>query len=160
MKYVERVRNHPLYQAAYAEIVAAEKERIFCKHDFSHFLDVARIAYIFNLEENLAIDKETIYLVALLHDIGRAKQYQEGIPHEVASAQLAAKILKDVAVDEASAKRILEAISSHRNSGISLEKNLKGILYRADKKSRACFACPVQNQCNWSADKKNRELEV
>ena len=37
-----------------------EKSRIFCKHDLQHSLDVARIAYILNLEADLKIEKEII----------------------------------------------------------------------------------------------------
>ena len=59
-----------------------EKNRIFCRHGMDHLMDVARIAYIENLEKNCGISKEIIYGAALLHDIGRYLQYTEGIPHE------------------------------------------------------------------------------
>ena len=41
-----------------------------------HLLDVARLAWIFNLEANQEISKERIYAAALLHDIGRHIQYE------------------------------------------------------------------------------------
>lgn len=47
-----------------------KKDRIFCGHDMGHLLDVARLAWIFNLEANQEISKERIYAAALLHDIG------------------------------------------------------------------------------------------
>ena len=37
-----------------------EEERIFCRHDMSHFLDVARLSWIENLERGLEIEKELI----------------------------------------------------------------------------------------------------
>ena len=49
---------------------------------------------------------------------------------------------------------ILEAIRMHRTDPIN-EKNLAGILYRADKKSRACYCCESEPLCNWSNQKKN-----
>ena len=40
------------------------------------FWNVARLMYIYALEEHLELPKELIYAAALLHDIGRAQQYQ------------------------------------------------------------------------------------
>ena len=75
------------------QIRVLEQDRIFCRHDTTHFLDVARIAYIENLENGLGLAKEEIYAAALLHDIGRHLQYTRGIPHEQASAMEAEGIL-------------------------------------------------------------------
>ena len=52
-----------------------EKGRKFCKHNLKHFLDVARIAQVINLEENMGFEKEIIYVTAILHDIGKSFQY-------------------------------------------------------------------------------------
>ena len=41
----------------------------------------------------------------------------------------------------------------------SEEKNLNGLLYRADKMSRACFCCQVEPICNWKDEKKNLKLK-
>ena len=49
-----------------------EHDREFCCHQITHLLDVARIAYIKNLEAGLGIDKELIYTAAILHDIGKS----------------------------------------------------------------------------------------
>ncbi len=40
-------------------------------------------------------EKQDIFMLGLLHDIGRFRQYEEWIPHEQASAELAEQILKD-----------------------------------------------------------------
>ena len=87
-KYIEMPRlnavwNHPLYQKYYRENEKMEHDREFCCHQITHLLDVARIAYIKNLEAGLDIDKELIYTAAILHDIGKALQYTDKIPHEI-----------------------------------------------------------------------------
>ena len=50
---------------------------------------------------------------------------------------------------------IVTAISRHRDPEAAKEKNLNGVLYRADKASRACFACDAEKDCNWKDGKKN-----
>lgn len=54
---------------------------------------------------------------------------------------------------------IEEAIALHRDSGTEKRADLAGVLYRADKASRACFACQASSQCNWKAVKKNQEIQ-
>lgn len=80
----------------------------------SHFLDVARLSWIENLEKGLGIEKELIYAAALLHDCGRFRQYEDGTPHELAGAQLAEEILFDCGFEEPEREEILRAISGHR----------------------------------------------
>ena len=109
-------------------------------------------------DRSLPISEEIVYAAALVHDIGRYRQYEDGTPHEEASAALAADILLDSGFDEKETHVIIDAVRSHRNAGIAEEKSLRGLLYRADKLSRACFACPAQGDCNWSAEKKNMRL--
>ena len=78
MERIQAICNHPLWKESVEQIRILEQERIFCKHNPQHFLDVARLAWIENLEKNLEISKELIYAAAFLHDIGRHLQYQEG----------------------------------------------------------------------------------
>lgn len=61
----------------------------------NHFLDVARLMYIFSMERGYAFGKEEIYATALLHDIGKWQQYKAGVPHEIASAEVAKRILEE-----------------------------------------------------------------
>ena len=93
MERLNTVLRHPLYQQYYKELREEERDRIFCCHQMEHLLDVARIAYIRNLENTLGYSKELLYTTAILHDIGKALQYKEKIPHEIAGAQIAEKIL-------------------------------------------------------------------
>jgi HD superfamily phosphodiesterase len=131
-----------------------EKDRRFCAHDLQHFLDVARIAYIMTLESNLDVHKEVVYATSLLHDIGRWVQHDGGIPHEIASCELAKDILIECNFNEYEKTVILNAILNHRE-----KKNEKGtfnyIFYLSDKLSRNCLNCKVINECNWIEEKKN-----
>ncbi|MDF2511676.1 MAG: superfamily hydrolase [Herbinix sp.] len=152
------ILNHPDYQEYLKKNEAAELNRSFCHHDLPHFLDVARIAYIMNLEQKLGYSKDIIYAIALLHDIGRWKQYTQNIPHDAASVELADPILIECNYQEEERKLILDAILSHRSLGVD-ENGLKEIIYKADKASRACFHCKASPDCNWSQEKKNLEIK-
>lgn len=160
MKRLELICNHLLWQESINKIEQLEKQRIFCCHDISHLLDVARISYIENLEKNLNISKELIYATALLHDIGRHLEYIDGTPHEVASAILAKKILQDCSFTPSEQDEIIFAITKHRDVATKQQNNLAGIIYRADKQSRACLFCKAQNECNWSKEKKNLVINI
>ncbi len=129
-----------------------EETRIFCKHGLEHFLDVARIAYIINLEENLGYSKEIIYVTSLLHDIGKFLQYEEKIPHEISSWNLSEKLLDKYDFTLEEIELIKEGIIGHRQKE---SKNFAKLLYKADKLSRLCFTCPAEKQCNWDFEKKN-----
>lgn len=159
MERINRICHHPLWLENVNQICELEKDRIFCKHDTAHFLDVARIAYIENLENHLGIPKHLIYAAALLHDIGRAAQYTRGIPHEQAGAQLAKNILDGCGFQPDEQQQILSAITQHRNTGIKTSADLAGLIYRADKASRMCLFCSASHQCNWEQEKKNLFLK-
>lgn len=159
MERVNKILQHDLYQKYLEKNKMAEENRRFCHHDMGHFLDVARLAMIFNLQQGLAIQQELIYGAALLHDIGRWQQYEDGTPHEKASALLAPEILTDCGFTAEETAQIISAISSHRDEKVKGEPNLNGILYRADKMSRSCFCCEMEKECDWKGDKKNLKLQ-
>ena len=160
MTRVNRIWNHPDYQKSLHNIEDLEKERIFCGHDARHLLDTARLAYIENLELSLGISKEIIYAAALLHDIGRGLQYTEGVHHHEGGVKIAAPIISTCGFSDRETEEILEAIGGHRDVSVKSGKDLAGILYRADKRSRCCFSCPAEAECNWSMEKKNMRLTV
>lgn len=157
MDRVNRIWRHPVYQEHYKKIQELESERIFCRHTPEHFLDVARLMYIYALEEHLELPKELIYAAALLHDIGRAQQYQYNIPHDIAGVEIAREILTDLHFTEQEKKLILSSIGHHRK-GDSCSM-LAALLYKADKQSRNCFLCSAAPECYWSDDKKNMKIE-
>ena len=137
-----------------------EENRKFCRHNLSHFLDVARIASIINLKTNAQIDDQHIYAAALLHDIGRAKAGICGASHEVTSAKLAEKILRDCCFSDLEVKYITDAIIKHGDKNFNNVKNLSAVLYIADKLSRPCYMCCAKEACFWSLEKKNIELKI
>ena len=79
MKRVNLIYEHPVFQEKFQALQETEKERKFCKHTLEHLLDVARLMYIYALEHDLSISKELIYATALMHDIGRIDQIENGV---------------------------------------------------------------------------------
>ena len=163
MKRVNAILAHPLYQKCYRRLEMLERDRIFCCHQMAHLMDVARIAYITCLEQDMGIRKDVIYGAALLHDIGKFDQYEEGIPHEISGEKIASEILdslpEDCAYSEEEKRLILTGIRGHwklRDQAEPFER----LLYTSDKASRMCFACPPASECDWSDEKKNLEILV
>ena len=140
---ISLIWRHPLYQKHCEKIQELEKDRIFCRHTPEHFLDVARLMYIYSLENKLDLSREIIYATALLHDI--------------AGAEIAGKILADLHFTEQEKEEILSAISQHRTDGS--DNVLAMLLYKADKKSRNCFSCSAASECYWPSEKKNLTIE-
>lgn len=157
---INRIWAHPLFQKNLLATERMEQDRIFCGHDRNHLLDVARIAYIESLETGAKIPKYLIYAAALLHDIGRCQQYTDGVPHHETSAQIAAQILPECGFTPEEIRQILDAILCHRDPDVRSEDGLPGLIYRADKQSRCCFACQAEEMCNWTQEKKNLILKV
>lgn len=157
---IQAILQNKSFQKCLKKNEEAEVARKFCHHDMVHFLDVARIAIILNEKEQQGVADEFIYAAALLHDIGRFQQYKDNTPHEKASAQLAPKILKKCGFLPEEIEHIVDAILSHRDREAKDSMGLRGLLYRADKLSRPCFACKAKRGCNWKADKKNLTLKI
>ena len=122
-------------------------------------MDVARIAYILSADRAYAVSKEIIYAAALLHDIGKWKQYEDGTPHEKASADFAEQILAASGFSEEDQAQVLDAILKHRKKGKQKEENpLAELLYDAALLSRACYACEARELCGWNEEKKNHNI--
>ena len=160
MKYVERLLSNEHYQSLIQQLENLEQERTFCKHGFEHSVDVARIAYIMNLEMNFGQDKEELYLSALLHDIGRIEEYQCGMDHQKASEQVADKLLEEIDYPEEKKETILKRVREHRH--LSLEQHeitVDNFFWFADKKARNCFLCKQQEECNWAKSKRTGTIK-
>lgn len=127
MDRVNRILHNPKYRECVEKNRKYEEERIFCRHDMSHFLDVARLSWIENLEKGLGIEKELIYAAALLHDCGRFRQYEDGTPHELAGAQLARRFFLTAA---------LRNRSGRKSSG-----RFQGTGKKSWHRRRACAGC-------------------
>lgn len=158
MERLNRLLKHELFQNRMKRIAQAERDRIYCRHDQKHALDVARIAYILNLEEQMGFDKEFIYAMALLHDLGRSEEYEQGRSHHEAGAELAAVLLPECGFTSEETRRICTAIAAHRNVDDKDDDSCIRLLYRADKLSRNCYDCLVVETCYW--EEKSRNYKV
>ena len=138
--------------------ISCEKNWSYCRHDITHLMDVARIAYILNLEDGLDFPKELIYAAALLHDITKWKQISENIPHNESAIEPAEKIMQDCCFSDDEISLVCTAILKHREKPQNDDK-LSSIIFKADKLSRACYFCIYEKEtCNWDNKKKNAEL--
>lgn len=163
MTKLDALLNNKEYTEMVRKLEALEANRKFCRHHMAHFLDVARIAYILSLENQMNLSKELIYAAALIHDIGRVKEYTEGIPHDEAGAKIGRRLLMNAGFTEREAEAAAGAILRHRGKrkrGQEIGSQDAGdllaeILYRADKLSRACFFCEAREECYWAEEKKN-----
>ena len=158
MKRLESIYRDEYWLRCMKEIEIAEIDRIYCKHDFVHLMDVARLAYIYSLEEGLQIDKDLIYAAALLHDIGRSEEYTDGIPHDEAGARIAKEILKRSSYSDEEREAIISAVHGHRSHSESIGR-LAYVIKRADKESRLCLSCDARDTCKWPDDKKNLNIK-
>lgn len=158
MERIQHIYRHPLFREQFARLQEAEKDRIFCRHTMEHFLDVARLMYIYSLENKNDIDKELIYAAALLHDIGRYEQIALGTPHHESGSRMAGIILPECGFSPEETRRIQNAIACHRSSHAQTEDLLSIYLYKADKQSRNCFCCPANPECNWNESQKNDQI--
>jgi uncharacterized protein len=148
MKYANKILQHPKFQEYIQKNAIAEKDNKwgYCNHDIQHAIDVARVAYIMSLEKSLDLDKDIIYSTALLHDIAKWLQHQNGSDHAVEGAALAQKILYDIGMDSQTTALITDAIRSHRVDDPNAAP-LNKVLYDADKSCRMCVLCSSIEGC-------------
>lgn len=151
--YLKKLLEHPAYQKQLDKLECYERTRIFCKHDFSHFEEMGRIAIAMMKKYGVELEEETVLLAAYLHDMGRVAQYEKGIPHDKAGVEFARKMLQEIEYPKERTEIIAALIHGHRtNSG---EMPVR-IFAWADKRSRACYACKQTDACKWSEERKNR----
>ncbi len=151
MERVNRILKNPSFLRYLEQNKKAEADRVFCNHSFFHLIDVARLTYIFLLEEgNPYITREMAYAAALLHDIGRWQEYSSGLNHADASAVLAGPILSESGFVRGETELIEKAIRQHRldESAAVHRSPLSRALKKADRHSRICFSCTVSDKCN------------
>ena len=157
MTVTNRIAVNPLFLQCMDQNSKYEKDRKFCKHGWEHLMDVARIAYILNLERGYGLDRDLVYAAALLHDCGRYLELEQDIPHEKAGARLAKQILRECDCPEDWVGQITQAILEHRQGRATSE--LGDLLFEADKRSRPCYRCEAELDCNWSQAQKNTKIK-
>ena len=105
----------------------------------------------------------TLDRAAILHDIGKSFQYEERIPHEIAGEKVASEILdtlpEGLAFSAEERRLILAAVREHRKKKDGAEP-IAALFYDSDKRSRTCFSCPAEKECNWKDEEKNKEIII
>lgn len=155
MKRLNKIINSGIYKEYLKKLNEYEKDRVYCKHDYNHFINLSRIAYIQVLEAGLEYSKEVIYTIGFLHDIGRVLEFEKGVAHHIGSVLIAEDILKESDFTELEISYILEGIENHRKDSNSA---LGKIICKSDKLSRDCMNCEVITSCHWSEDIKNKDI--
>ena len=158
MPLVAALLKHEGFARAMDALEKKEETRFFCRHGLDHALDVARIMTILSLENERDFARETIYLAALLHDIGRSANDAH---HDEASVALARDFLHAIGADEAQSADILEAISNHRDKSKTVTAaiaSLSELLAMADTLSRPCYRCKAAAECYWSDARRNHTI--
>ena len=161
MKRADAIGRNPVFRGHLGRIDAAEEDRAFCRHGLPHLLDVARIAWILNLERTCGLRKDVVYAAALLHDIGRSEQYATGEDHDVAGVRIAGEVLDDLPealrFDPLERASILAAVARHRTARDDEWEGevLIPLIEQADHLSRPCYACAAREACYWPRERKN-----
>lgn len=158
LTYANRLLRLPAYRDALDTLANLEENRSFCRHDLSHFLDVARIARILLLERALSYDPDDLYVAALLHDLGRIAQMRDGTPHREAGIPMAEKFLEAINFPAERRGLILAAVSGHGNENPAPDDAFVALFREADRLSRPCCVCPAAADCYWPDTKKNHTL--
>lgn len=148
MERVNRLMVSPAYREHLETIEKKEADRVFCKHDFAHCLEVARLCWIFLLENGIDYSRDVVYSAALLHDIGRWMEYDGGGCHAGLGARLADPLLVHAGYSWEERKLITDAIAEHRKKKHEVfTSSLSYYLRKADKYSRLCYDCPAGEAC-------------
>lgn len=145
---VNKILQHALYEEYITKNKITEAQRVFCRHGSDHGLSVARITYIFLLEnKETRLSKEVIYAAGILHDIGRWSEYETQENHALVGARLAAPILYDCGFSEEEVEIITQGIYEHRLKPSEAESVLGQALALADDWARDCKNCESKASC-------------
>jgi len=148
MEAVQKLIRDPDYLHYLSLTKNYEAGRRYCCHNFNHLLDVARIAWILCLERQIKLSRPVVYAAALLHDIGRFAEHEDGkIDHATESAALAAPLLARYGFSVAEIMLIQQAILAHRQPPETATDLLGAVLAEADDLSRLCYDCLAQGSC-------------
>ena len=101
-------------------------------HGMDHIMRVTRLCEIIGKREHAAMD--ILVPAALLHDIARPLEKEQGIPHETEGAKIAGEYLASITYDPSSIREIKDAIRTHRYRSAEKPRTLEArILSDADK---------------------------
>lgn len=162
MKYIEKLLSNDKYKNDLDTLCALEANRVFCKHDKTHFKNVSLIARVLNQENSLKISEDVIDLCAYLHDMGRLAEYSGVENHHKASYNYALDIMNEIEVPKDMQNQVLLGIShgvkrfdvTERYDNRHKLLTLNEIISFADHFSRNCYDCKESEGCKWSAKEK------
>lgn len=145
---VNQILKHPLFTEYSHYNAQAEEKRVFCHHGLDHGIAVARIAYIYLLEQqDTSLSKEIVYAAGLLHDLGRWQEYKTGKDHALAGAELVKPIIQDAGFNAEELEIITQGIREHRlNPDVKMSSLGKALAY-ADDWARDCRNCQSKADC-------------
>ncbi len=118
-------------------IVDKEMEGASPAHDFNHVMRVYNLCLrLANYEPS--VDLDILRTAALLHDIARTKEDEDGgalgVDHAILGAEMSDKILRELGYPEGKIGNIKNCIASHRFRGENPPKTIEAkILSDADK---------------------------
>lgn len=145
---VNQILKHSIFKKYSLCNTKAEEQRTFCHHGLDHGIAVARIAYIYLLEQrNTTISKEVVYAAGLLHDLGRWQEYKTGEDHALAGAELVKPILLDAGFSVEEIETITQGIREHRHNPEEKITLLGRALAYADDWARDCRNCLSKEAC-------------
>jgi len=114
---------------------AVEKELSCSAHSMDHIMRVYNLCLHFAENENINLD--VLKASALLHDIAKAKEYNDStgnIDHAIIGAKMALPILQNLGFFEEKIKHIQDCIISHRYKTDNQPRTKEAqILFDADK---------------------------
>ena len=121
-----------------------------------------------------ADDQDRIYVTGLLHDIGRAAQYETGEHHASAGKRIAQRILESIGYPKRWTRETLWIVERHtgrtyrnriteegeENADIadSYSRQIASCIARADHFSRNCFCCKAADTCKWKDEERNQTV--
>lgn len=147
------ILQNKYFNSLLCELRVLEQNRIYCKHDISHLVEVARIMLQINNNKGLGIPHDILVATALLHDLGRVNEYKFGIDHRIAGIKDITIILSDCGYTSKEIDIIIDAIKKHKDNSTD---TLNSLLYNADKLSRPCYTCKAINTCKWDKNLQNK----
>lgn len=119
-----------------SKIIDFVRKKLSVSNKGAHTLDHTKRVYALSMQigEGLPISKKVVQAAALLHDVGRPTESEEGVSHSILSGEMSKPLLLELGYTEPEIEQIVDAIRTHRFSEGIEPNSLEGkILSDADK---------------------------
>ncbi len=101
-------------------------------HTFDHTMRVYTLSM--QIGDGLPVSIRVLQAAALLHDVGRPREFETGVSHSILSGEMSKPLLQELAYTESEIQHIMDAIRTHRFSEELEPNSIEGkILSDADK---------------------------